>query len=181
MRTAPAVLLASFLCAGGASAQDAAAPPQPPAPTDAECAVFARELSFAQSVAAHDAQAFAEHVAAGAAFDAGGPAPLHGRDAITRAWAPIVAGKDLRLEWYPARTTVAGAGDLAWSTGPALIEQRAPGAKQRYLLGRFRSVWQREADGGWRVLFDDGAPPRPATEAEAAAFRAARPAGCPRG
>ena len=178
MRPAPAVLLAFFLPSGAAVAQDAAPPPPAPALSEAECAVFARELGFAQSVADHDARAFADHVATDAAFDAGSPRPLHGRDAVVKGWAPIVAGQDVRLEWYPARTTVAGG--LAWSTGPALIERLAPGATPRYLLGQFRSVWRLDADGAWRVLFDDGAPPRAATEAEAAAFRAARPARCPR-
>lgn len=150
-----------------------------PVLTDAECAVFQRELSFAQSVADHDAKAFAGHVGADAAFDAGGATPTRGRDAIVAGWTPIIEGKGIRLEWYPTRTTIGGVGDIAWSTGPALIERLAPDAKPRYLLGQFRSVWHKDADGTWRVLFDDGAPPRAATDAEAAAFRAARPARCP--
>lgn len=181
MRPIPvAVLLALLPVVAVAGEPPAPASPKAtPVLSAAECAVFARELSFARSVADHDASAFADHVDADAAFDAGGEAPTRGRAAVAEAWAPIVAGKGVRLEWYPTRTTVAGAGDLAWSTGPALIERLAPDAKQRYLLGQFRSVWRKDSDGTWRVLFDDGAPPRPATEAEAAAFRAARPAACP--
>ena len=174
------VLLALVPAAVVAGESPAPAAPAASPMSDAECAVFARELSFARSVADHDAAAFADHVGTDAAFDAGSPRPLHGRAAVVQAWAPIVAGKGVRLEWYPARTTVAGSGDLAWSSGPALIEQLAPDAKQHYLLGQFRSVWHKDADGTWRVLFDAGEPPRPATDAEAAAFRAARPAGCPR-
>ena len=186
MRPAPAVLLALYFAAAGAvAAQDA---PKPPVPvlTDAECAVWAREMSFARSVAEHDARAFADHVGAQAAFGASDPEPARGRDAIVRDWTGILEGKRVRLEWYPTRTTLAGegaagVGDIAWSSGPALTEVLEPGAKQRFLLGKFRSVWHKDADGVWRVLFDDGVPPRPATEAEAAAFRAARPAQCPRG
>ncbi|NUS38341.1 MAG: DUF4440 domain-containing protein [Lysobacter sp.] len=148
--------------------------------TEAECAVWAREMSFARSVAEHDAKAFADHVAEGAAFGASEPQPTRGRDAIVRQWAGILEGQRVRLAWYPTRTTMGGVGDIAWSSGPALTEVLVPGAKQRFLLGNFRSVWHRDADGVWRVLFDDGMPPRQATEAEAAAFRAARPAQCPR-
>jgi len=180
MRFIPAAVLLALLpavvVAGETSAPATAAAPSL---SNAECAVFARELSFAQSVANHDAKAFAEHVGQDAAFDAGGAAPTRGRVAIVQAWAPIVEGKGVRLEWYPTRTTIGGVGDIAWSTGPALIEHLAPGAKQHYLLGQFRSVWHKDADGVWRVLFDDGVPPRAATEAEAGVFRAARPAACP--
>jgi ketosteroid isomerase-like protein len=182
MRPFPvAVLLALFpvgVAVGGTPASAAAS--AGPVLTDTECAVFARELSFAKSVADHDAKAFADHVGADAAFDAGGATPTRGRAAIVHAWAPIVEGKGVRLEWYPVRTTIGGVGDIAWSTGPALIERLASDATPHYLLGQFRSVWHRDADGAWRVLFDDGVPPRPATDAEAAAFRAARPAACPR-
>ena len=182
MRVIPAaaVLLALLPAAVVAGETPAPSTAARPVLTNAECAVFKRELSFAQSVADHDAKAFADHVGADAAFDAGGARPTRGRAAIVQAWAPIVEGKDIRIEWYPARTTIGGVGDIAWSTGPALIEHLVPGAKQRYLLGQFRSVWHKEDDGTWRVLFDDGAPPRPATDADAAAFRAARPASCPR-
>lgn len=184
MRPAPAVLLAfSLAVAGSVSATDAPIPTAPPAAvmTDAECAVWAREMSFARSVVTHDAKAFADHVGEGAAFGASEPQPTRGRDAIVRQWAGILEGRRVKLEWYPTRNTIAGgAGDIAWSSGPALTEVLVPGAKQRYLLGQFRSLWHRDADGAWRVLFDDGVPPRPATDAEAAAFRAARPAQCPR-
>jgi ketosteroid isomerase-like protein len=174
MRFAPAVLLALSLPV-------AAAATSAPTPAEAECAVWAREMSFAQSVAGHDAAAFAEHVGERAVFGTSAPDPARGRAAIVRQWAGIVDGKRVRLEWYPLRTTVNGAGDLAWSTGPALTEVLDPGAPQRYHLGHFRSVWRKEADGSWRVVFDDGDPPRPASEQEAQAFRAARPRACPHG
>ena len=181
MRFHPAAAVLLALLPTVVAAGETPAPPavQRPVLTADECAVFQRELSFAQSVADHDAKAFADHVAADAAFDTGSPAPKRGRAAIVEAWTPIVEGKGVRLEWYPTRTTISGVRDIAWSTGPALIERLAPGAKPHYLLGQFRSVWHKDADGTWRVLFDDGAPPREATDAEAAAFRAARPASCP--
>lgn len=173
--------------AGAAFAQ---APPVVPAAaqrTADECAVWARELSFAQSVADHDATAFAAHVHADAAFGASRASPTRGRDTITRRWAGIIEGKAVALEWYPTRVTIGppagaagGAGDVAWSSGPSLFEDRDPAATQRYSLGGFHSVWHRGADGTWRVLFDDGVEPKAATEAEVAAFRAGRDAACPK-
>jgi ketosteroid isomerase-like protein len=153
----------------------AAATP-PPAPFSAdECAVFERELSFARSVADHDASAFAAHVAPDAAFAAGSPRPQRGRDAILRAWAPIVRGDGIRLAWYPVRTTVVG--DIAWSTGPALSEETRDGTTVAR-LSTFQSLWRRDAQGTWQVVFDGGTPGRDADAAAIAAFRAARPAAC---
>ena len=159
-------------------------PPPPnsgPVLSARECEVWARELSFAQSVADHDAAAFASHLQAGAAFGASRPAPTRGREAIAQRWAGIVEGKAVRLQWYPTRVTIGGAKDVAWSSGPSLFEDLAPDAKQRFSIGMFHSVWHRDADGVWRVLFDDGIEGRPATSAEAMAFRDARRTTCPRG
>ena len=147
----------------------------------AECEVWARELSFAKSVADHDAVAFAAHIDPDAAFAAESPQPLRGRTAIAEQWDGIVHGKRVLLSWYPTRTTIAGAPDIAISSGPALFEDPRPGANPRYRLGGFHSVWHRAADGTWRVLFDDGQAPTPATDAQVAAFRAGRQERCPQG
>lgn len=173
-------LMAPLAAAAGAPTVDTPTPPQARM-SAAECAVWARELSFARSVATHDAAAFATHVEDNAAFSAASPRPLRGRDAITRAWTGLIAGKPVLLSWYPDRTTIGGVPDIAVSSGPALFEDVRPGADPRYSIGRFHSVWHRGADGVWRVLFDDGVPPKPATQAQVDAFHAGRQPVCPRG
>jgi len=179
-RLLPLLASVSIAFASSASAADAPAPPHARM-TAAECEVWARELSFAQSVADHDATAFAAHLEPDAAFSVESPEPLRGMDEITRQWSGLIQGKDVLLSWYPTRTTIAGAADIASSAGPVLIEDLRPGARQRYRLGAFHSVWHRGQDGTWRVMFDGGGqPPVPATDAEAAAFKAGRQAVCPR-
>ena len=162
-----------------ASAQQPGASP-PPKLSASECEVWARELGFARSVAEHDAAAFAGFVAEGAVFGAKRPNPRRGRDAVVAAWSGIIKGKELRLAWYPNMVAIGGEADIASSSGPALYEDLAPGAKQRFLIGGFQSIWHRDADGAWRVLFDDGIDPKPASAAEVAAFEAGRRETCPR-
>lgn len=174
-------LAIGLLPATRAQAQAAPVAATPPVFSPDECAVWARELSFARSVADHDVVAFAAHVHAGAAFGASRATPTRGRDTITQRWAGIISGKAGHLYWYPTRTTIGGAGDVAWSSGPSLFEDLDPDAKDRYSLGMFHSVWHRDTDGVWRVLFDDGVPPKAATPAEVAAFHAGRKGPCPQG
>lgn len=160
------VLLSSF-----------AATAAPPSLTVEECAVWQRELNFAQTVAVHDAAAFAQHVGENAAFGASTPQPTRGRVAIVERWTGLIEGKRVALRWYPTRVTMApGVPDTAWSSGPSLLEVLDPKAKDRYLLGAFHSVWRKDADGVWRVLFDDGVEPRAVGADEVAAFEAGRSA-----
>jgi ketosteroid isomerase-like protein len=164
-----------------AVAQDTPAPAPPqPRMTAAECEVWARELSFAQSVADHDAAAFAEHLHPDAAFGVERAVPTRGRGAIATQWAGLIDGKALALRWYPTRTTIGGVANIAASSGPALYEDLTPDTKQHYSMSRFHSVWHKGDDGVWRVLFDDGTSPQPVTEAEAEGFKAARQTACPR-
>ncbi|MFE0499953.1 YybH family protein [Lysobacter soli] len=182
-----AVSLSAVVLLGISAVADAQSPPkatpkpEPARMTSAECEVWARELSFAQSVADHDAKAFASHIETDAAFGASQPQPTRGREEIARRWAGIVEGKRLKLSWYPTRTTIGpgSAKDVAWSSGPSLFEDLDPKSTQRYRIGAFHSVWHRGADGTWRVLFDDGVDPRPVAEAEATAFREGRQTTCP--
>jgi ketosteroid isomerase-like protein len=173
------VVVAMFaLSALPAFAQTGSKPAQPaPAFSADECAVWAREVSFAESVEAHDAKAFAELVHPGAVFSAKRPMPLRGRDAILRRWAKLIDGTAMKLWWYPTAVAIGGEGDVAYSSGPALYESVDPKNPQ-HSIGEFQSVWHKGADGTWRVLFDDGIEPKPANASEVAAFHSGRKA-CP--
>lgn len=146
-----------------------------PSRQQAECAVWQRELSFAQSVADHDANAFAAHLHPDAAFGVSGQVS-RGREAITREWAGLIDGSALKLSWYPAVVTLGGDGRTAYSSGPALYENPKTGDAR---LGRFGSVWHRGDDGAWHVLFDDGIAPQKADAEAVRKFREGRKSACP--
>lgn len=159
-------------------AQEKTAAP-PPEPSADECGVWQRELDFAATVERHDAKAFARFLHPGAVFHASNPKGQRGREAILRHWASIIDGTAMKLQWHPTHVAIGGEGDIAYSSGPALYESADPKAMPRYHLGGFQSVWHRGDDGTWRVLFDDGIEPKPATDADVATFRAGRKP-CPR-
>jgi ketosteroid isomerase-like protein len=169
-----------LVCLFGMAQAVAADPPAAAAGmSKTECAVWARERSFARAVADHDAAAFAEHLHAGAVF-IGGPQPLRGARAVTEGWAGIVRGDRVRLSWAPEQVVIGGDADTALSMGPFWIEDAAAKAEPRFRTGRFISTWKRGADGKWLVLFDGGggSKPEPATTAEVDAMRAALPQSC---
>jgi ketosteroid isomerase-like protein len=166
------------VASGAALAQSAPAPAT--RMTAAECDVWARERSFAQSVEAHDATAFAEHLHPGAIF-IGGPEPARGKAAVVTDWAPLVKGEIKHLHWAPDQVVIGGDPDVALSMGPYWMEDTRPGANPRFHSGRFISTWRRDAQGTWHVLYDGGGGNRaePASEDDVARLKASLPATCP--
>lgn len=82
------------------------------------------------------------------------PAPVRVREAWPARPAPADP-RALRLEWQPALVDVARADDLGLSSGPfRLIDTTGARPETR---GAFFSVWQRQADGTWKVWLDMGA------------------------
>ena len=120
------------------------------APDSPQQQVFAAERAFAKSMADRNVSAFATHVSDEAIFF-NGASVLHGKKEVLATWSRFFKGKTAPFSWEPDRVEVLQSGTLALSTG--LV--RDPNGK---VIGRFNSIWRREAPGVWRVVFDKGSP-----------------------
>lgn len=143
MRVRSLLLLAVLLAPTAANAQ---APDQPALARQ----VFQAESAFARTMAERDSQAFATHVAVDAVFF-GRQGPLRGRAAAVAGWQRFFDGPAAPFSWIPESVEVLEFGTLALSSGPV----RDPTGRQ---IGTFNSIWRRDPDGRWRVVFDKGCP-----------------------
>jgi len=116
---------------------------------DATLQVREAERAFARTMSARDYTAFATFIADEAVFF-GGPSPARGKAAVLAAWKPFFDGA-APFSWEPETVEVLDSGTLALSSGPV----RNPQGQQ---TATFNSIWRRDADGRWRVVFDKGAP-----------------------
>lgn len=106
------------------------------------------ETAFAATMAKRDLQAFGSYVADDAIFFDGDQA-TRGRQAVVAAWTPLYAKPQAPFSWQSRTVEVLADGTLAHSSGPILDPQ----GRQ---VGTFNSIWRRERDGHWRVIFDKG-------------------------
>jgi ketosteroid isomerase-like protein len=141
LRAATAALLLSVVNAGAQS------------PGAAQAEVFAAERAFARSMAERDFAAFGRHIADDTRFFGGGSV-LRGKAAVLAGWKAYFDGPQAPFSWDPDQVEVLDAGQLALSTG--LV--RSPKGE---VTARFTSIWQRQADGRWLVIFDKGGPAEP--------------------
>jgi ketosteroid isomerase-like protein len=122
-------------------------------PETARNEVFAAERAFARSMAERDFAAFGRHIAEDTRFFGGGTV-LRGKAAVLAGWKAFFDGPAAPFSWEPDQVEALDSGQLALSTGPV----RNP---QGEVIARFQSIWQRQADGRWLVIFDKGGPAEP--------------------
>lgn len=122
------------------------------AQTNAELAsqVRAAEQAFARSMAQRDLAAFGSYVGAEALFFSR-RGVLRGKSAVLDGWKAFFDSAAAPFSWQPETVEVLDSGTLGLSSGPVFD----PTGKR---VGTFNSIWRRDADGHWRVIFDKGCP-----------------------
>ncbi len=141
---APLIALAALTLLVGSARGQAA----PSASSPLTRQVFAAESAFAATMATRDSAGFATFVAPDAVFF-GDKSVLRGKQAVVDGWRRFFTGPAAPFSWRPEQVEVLASGTLAHSSGPVLDPDGAQ-------VATFNSVWRREADGAWRVVFDKG-------------------------
>ena len=107
------------------------------------------ENGFAATMAKRDHKAFATFIAADAVFFGGENRVYRGKQAVVDSWKGLYEKPDAPFSWRSESVEVSESGTLAHSSGPVFNPK---GEK----MGTFNSVWRRESDGSWKVVFDKG-------------------------
>jgi ketosteroid isomerase-like protein len=117
-------------------------------PTDQ---VRAAETAFAKSMADRNLAAFTALLADDTVFW-GGKGVNRGKAAVVADWKRFFDGPEAPFSWAPSEVEVLSSGTLGFTSGPVYDPK---GDR----IGTFNSVWQRQADGSWKIVFDKGCPP----------------------
>jgi ketosteroid isomerase-like protein len=113
--------------------------------------VRSAEAAFAKSMADRDATAFASLIGDEAVFF-GSKDVMRGKTAVVAGWKRFFDGPSAPFSWKPAEVEVLASGTLGMTSGPVFDLQ---GRR----IGTFNSIWQRQKDGSWKVIFDKGCLP----------------------
>ncbi|MEO8217707.1 MAG: nuclear transport factor 2 family protein [Acidobacteriota bacterium] len=118
---------------------------------DAAGEARASETAFAKAFADRNADAFFSFLTDDAVF-LGGKSTLSGKARVREVWSQFFADKAAPFSWSPERVVTNAEGTLALSLGPVLDDKGTH-------ISNYSSVWQKQADGSWKIVFDGpGAP-----------------------
>ena len=111
--------------------------------------VRATEVAFAKTLADRDVKAFRAMIAPDVIWLA--DVPLRGPDQVVANWQKFFDAPRPPFSWSPELVEVQDGGRLALSTGPVVD---AAGKR----VGNYTSIWRREPNGEWKIIFDRGCP-----------------------
>ncbi len=150
-----------FVCLTLVLAATAAAAADAPDRAARSAEVRAAEIAFAAAVMENRPEVFAAFLDEEAVF-AGGDGVTRGKAAIIEAWKGFFGERRPSFEWHPEVVELSGDGTLGLTRGPWTIRFKDQEGREVERTGLFNSVWRRQADGSWRIVFDAGCSPCPA-------------------
>lgn len=130
----------------------------PPDPADVRASLIAADVAFAAATATKGLEGWM------AAFDSTGiqmepDVPFTpGLAAIRAAMAPAFADTTWRLTWVPTMAFASEAGDLGYTLGTWQSTRYNDAGRGQVSTGKYVTIWRKQADGGWKVVFDGGNP-----------------------
>jgi uncharacterized protein (TIGR02246 family) len=138
-----------------ACAQQAQAPAEPPDTRAAdEAAIRAAVEDWSAAAEAKDAEKFASVYTDDAVLMLEGAPDLSGAAAIREAVGGMMQDPNFALSFEADHVVVARAGDLAYETGHYSMTMSDAKKKPATTTGHYVVVWQKQADGVWKVVRD---------------------------
>jgi ketosteroid isomerase-like protein len=77
-----------------------------------------------------------------------------GKAALTEVIKADLGRPEYKIEWHADRVGVARSGDLAYTVGKTQSSFRDESGKLVSDKGKYLTIWKKQADGSWKVLFD---------------------------
>ena len=118
--------------------------------------IIKSDAAFAQAVADKDRVKFRAFIADTTTFNGGTRNELRGAEAVMEGWEDFFTPDGPSLTWAPVSGEVLGAGDVGYTTGRSVFSQKGPDGKLVERLGQYVTIWRKQPDGSWKVVFDTG-------------------------
>jgi ketosteroid isomerase-like protein len=149
-----AAAVTSIFLAGCEERSGTAGAPRRDAAT-AEKEVRSTEMQALRDFQSRNPDAIVRHYGADAMVKLTGAPAMSGPPAIQSGIAPFLKDANFGLEFAPERVRVSGSGDLASTRGSYTARYTDPATRAVATeKGIYVTVWQRQADGSWKVVED---------------------------
>ena len=125
--------------------------------------LLATDRAWAKSAAAGNFDSIVANWTDDARVAMSGAPLVRGKAAIREMVKSSMAIPGFRILWTPDSAVVSASGDLGYTFGSNSVTAPDAGGKLSTVVGRYITVWHKDADGRWRCVMDYTSPgPAPA-------------------
>ena len=89
---------------------------------------------------------------------------VRGKESFLSGWKEAYGVPGLSVRWKPEVARISDDGTLGFTLGSYQATQTDNGVTKLLSTGKYATIWHRQPDGSWKVVFDTGvkdAPPAP--------------------
>jgi uncharacterized protein (TIGR02246 family) len=145
------LVLAIVAFAGAAAC---APPPAPDTRAQDEAAIRAADEAWSAAAHARDLDKSVSFYAPDATTLPPNQPMVTGAANIRKAFGEMLAAPGLEIGWTVTKVEAAKGGDLGYSMGTYTMSVTGPDGKPMPDHGKYVTIWQKQADGSWKVLAD---------------------------
>jgi ketosteroid isomerase-like protein len=132
----------------------------PPAPalfaqSAAAAILMEADVAFDQDTAAHGLDGWMNWFAEDARIETSKDV-LVGKAALRKFYSKMFASREFHIHWWPVQADISADGTLGFTFGRAEISWRDEKGEVRKRESRYATLWRRQKDGAYKVVFDMG-------------------------
>ena len=125
-------------------------------------ALLKADSDFAAATAEKGLEGFGSFLADDAATLRPDKPVISGKEAFLASWTSLLNNHALSITWKPMTASISSSGDLGFTVGSYEITKAGEKSKQIVATGKYVTIWRKQRDGSWKVLFDTGVTDTPA-------------------
>jgi ketosteroid isomerase-like protein len=81
---------------------------------------------------------------------------VQGKQAMAERWSRLLNDPAMAIEWKPQVARVASSGDFGYTIGSYRVTRSDAQGQRVVSTGKYVTIWQKQADGSWKVVHDSG-------------------------
>ena len=122
----------------------------------AKVAMMEADTQFSKATGEKGLEGFASFLAGDVTNIRPDSSLVQGRQELVQRWTRLLTNPELKIEWKPIYARVAPSGDFGYTIGVSQITRTDAQGKRVVSTGKYVSIWQKQADGSWKVVHDSG-------------------------
>ncbi len=123
------------------------------------------DLAFARATAERRLAGFSSFLAEDVMSIRPNTPVVQGSQALASRWAKMLNDPAMSITWQPLEAVISEDGSMGFTVGRHEVAKSGPQGRSVTGTGKYVTIWKKQLDGSWKVVFDSGVQDTPPAKA----------------